>query len=85
MIILEGLTAVHRSKECFWKLYSKPGTNGIVFSEVFFSSSGNLTNCAKTTLKAEGPLAFYKGAIPRMATQGPLFGIALLAFEIQKW
>lgn len=46
---------------------------------------GNLTNCAKTTLQAEGPLAFYKGAIPRMATQGPLFGIALLAFEIQKW
>jgi len=46
---------------------------------------GNLTNCAKQTMQAEGPLAFYKGAIPRMATQGPLFGIALLAFEIQKW
>lgn len=46
---------------------------------------GNLTNCAKLTFQNEGPFAFYKGAIPRMATQGPLFGIALAAFELQKW
>jgi len=46
---------------------------------------GNLTNCAKQTWKQEGFWAFYKGAIPRMATQGPLFGIALTAFELQKW
>jgi len=46
---------------------------------------GNLRNCAKVTLQNEGPFAFYKGAIPRMATQGPLFGIALAAFELQKW
>jgi len=46
---------------------------------------GSLSNCAILTLKNEGPLAFYKGAIPRMVTQGPLFGIALAAFELQKW
>merc|ERR1719499_628009 len=46
---------------------------------------GNLTNCATTTFKTEGFFAFYKGAIPRMSTQGPLFGIALAAFELQKW
>jgi len=46
---------------------------------------GNLTNCAKITFQNEGPLAFYKGAVPRMTTQGPLFGIALAAFELQKW
>ena len=42
-------------------------------------------NCAKVTMQNEGPFAFYKGAVPRMATQGPLFGIALAAFELQKW
>jgi len=46
---------------------------------------GNLVNCAKMTLANEGAFAFYRGAIPRMATQGPLFGIALAAFELQKW
>jgi len=46
---------------------------------------GNLVNCAKVTMQNEGPFAFYKGAVPRMATQGPLFGIALAAFELQKW
>ena len=28
--------------------------------------------------------ALFKGAIPRMSVTAPLFGIALLAFEIQK-
>jgi len=46
---------------------------------------GNLRNCAVVTFTNEGPLAFYKGAFPRMVTQGPLFGIALAAFELQKW
>jgi len=45
---------------------------------------GTLYNTAALTMKSDGPFAFYKGAVPRMATQGPLFGIALAAFEIQK-
>lgn len=35
-------------------------------------------------VKEEGPMALYKGAIPRMVVVGPLFGITLLAFEAQK-
>jgi Mitochondrial carrier protein len=35
-------------------------------------------------LKEEGVLALYKGAVPRMVVVGPLFGLALLAFEKQK-
>jgi hypothetical protein len=30
----------------------------------------------------EGAKAFLTGAVPRMAVQGPLYGIALLSFEI---
>lgn len=46
---------------------------------------GSQGNCAKTILAEEGFGAFYKGAVPRMMVQGPLFGIALMAFELQKW
>jgi len=46
---------------------------------------GTMPNVAIQTWKNEGLLAFYKGAIPRMVTQGPLFGIALAAYELQKW
>jgi len=46
---------------------------------------GSIGNCFKKTLETEGVFALYKGAIPRMVTQGPLFGIALSAFELQKW
>lgn len=46
---------------------------------------GNLINVFKVTMSNEGPLALYKGMIPRMVTQGPLFGIALAAFELTKW
>jgi len=46
---------------------------------------GSISNCFRETLRNEGVFAFYKGAIPRMVTQGPLFGIALTAFELQKW
>jgi len=46
---------------------------------------GTLGNCLRQTLKNEGVFALYKGMIPRMVTQGPLFGIALAAFELQKW
>lgn len=45
---------------------------------------GSIGNCFKQTLKNEGVRALYKGALPRMVTQGPLFGIALAAFELQK-
>jgi len=46
---------------------------------------GNLLNVFKTTIGNEGLLALYKGVIPRMVTQGPLFGIALASFELTKW
>jgi len=46
---------------------------------------GTVRNCLVVTLKNEGLFALYKGAVPRMVTQGPLFGIALAVFEIQKW
>jgi hypothetical protein len=32
----------------------------------------------------EGARGFLKGAAERMAIQAPLYGIALLAFELQK-
>lgn len=35
-------------------------------------------------LLQEGPKALFKGAVPRMIVQAPLFGIALMAFEVQK-
>ena len=41
-------------------------------------------DCFSTILRDEGAGAFFKGAVPRMSTSAPLFGIALLAFEIQK-
>jgi hypothetical protein len=31
-----------------------------------------------------GPRTFFKGAVERMAIQAPLYGVALLAFELQK-
>lgn len=31
-----------------------------------------------------GPRMFFKGAVERMAIQAPLYGVALLAFELQK-
>jgi len=46
---------------------------------------GSVSNCLKEILRNEGPRALYKGALPRMLTQGPLFGIALAAFELQKY
>lgn len=40
--------------------------------------------CARLILQEEGIGAFYKGAVPRMLVQAPLFAVALLAFEVQK-
>jgi len=40
-------------------------------------------DCAKRLYREGGVGAFFRGALPRMAVQGPLYGIALLSFEIQ--
>lgn len=44
----------------------------------------SIPQCAATVLKEEGIAAFWKGVVPRMAVQAPMFGIALMAFELQK-
>jgi solute carrier family 25 aspartate/glutamate transporter 12/13 len=41
-------------------------------------------DCAKQVYAEGGMRAMFKGAGPRMAVQAPLFGIALLVFEVQK-
>lgn len=41
-------------------------------------------DCGRKIVKEEGVTALYKGSLNRMMVQAPLFGIALLAFEIQK-
>ena len=38
----------------------------------------------KKILKTEGLKGLYKGAVPRMCVQAPLFSIACTAFELQK-
>jgi hypothetical protein len=35
-------------------------------------------------IENEGASALFAGVVPRMAVVGPLFGITLLAFEMQK-
>jgi solute carrier family 25 aspartate/glutamate transporter 12/13 len=45
---------------------------------------GNMANCFKTVLREEGVGALFAGCIPRMCVVAPLFGIALLSFELQK-
>ena len=45
---------------------------------------GGVRECFATMLREEGHGALFKGAGPRMAISAPLFGIALLAFELQK-
>eukprot|EP01134_Creolimax_fragrantissima_P001031 CFRG1031T1 len=44
----------------------------------------SIRECFSTTVKNEGRMALFKGAVPRMMVTGPLFGVALLAFELQK-
>ena len=43
-----------------------------------------VVDCVKKVYAEEGMGAFFKGAVPRMSVSAPLFGIALLAFEMQK-
>lgn len=40
--------------------------------------------CARTLYANGGVRALWKGAVPRMIVVGPLFGITLLAFQLQK-
>ncbi|OQR95688.1 Mitochondrial Carrier (MC) Family [Thraustotheca clavata] len=41
-------------------------------------------DCFQKVYAAEGASALFKGVVPRMMVQAPLFGITLLAFEVQK-
>ena len=41
-------------------------------------------DCFKRTVATEGYTSLFKGSLPRMMVTAPLFGIALLAFELQK-
>eukprot|EP00038_Savillea_parva_P023268 m.40229 g.40229 ORF g.40229 m.40229 type:complete len:311 (-) comp5938_c0_seq1:294-1226(-) len=43
-----------------------------------------IRDCYTRTVQNEGYTALFKGAVPRMSVTAPLFGIALLAFEMQK-
>jgi len=45
---------------------------------------GGIVGCYRTIVEQEGYAALYKGVGPRMAVVAPLFGISLLAFEVQK-
>jgi solute carrier family 25 aspartate/glutamate transporter 12/13 len=44
----------------------------------------SIADCYTRTVKEEGYSALFKGSVPRMSVTAPLFGIALLAFELQK-
>lgn len=43
-----------------------------------------MVDCVRKIVSANGPTALMKGAGPRMMVQAPLFGITLVAFELQK-
>jgi solute carrier family 25 aspartate/glutamate transporter 12/13 len=45
---------------------------------------GGIAGCFRSIVQNEGPAALFKGVGPRMAVVAPLFGISLLAFEVQK-
>lgn len=44
----------------------------------------DMQTCFRMVLKEEGVSALFKGSVPRMCVVAPLFGIALLSFEMQK-
>ncbi|KAJ2707286.1 mitochondrial aspartate-glutamate transporter agc1, partial [Coemansia spiralis] len=43
-----------------------------------------LVDCASRILQTEGPRAFFKGTVPRCLTTAPLFGIALMMYDLQQ-
>lgn len=45
--------------------------------------TNGLVDCTKRLYAEGGYRVFFRGAFPRMAVQGPLYGIALLFFELQ--
>jgi solute carrier family 25 aspartate/glutamate transporter 12/13 len=52
--------------------------------QVEHSPYTSLHQCARAVWREGGPRTFFKGAVERMAIQAPLYGVALLAFELQK-
>ena len=44
----------------------------------------NIMGALKTILKEEGSVALRQGMVPRMCVVSPLFGITLVAYELQK-
>lgn len=40
-----------------------------------------IADCFRKVYKAEGPLAFFKGVVPRVVRSSPQFGVTLLAYE----
>lgn len=45
---------------------------------------GGLVGVLKTTVSQEGYVALFKGAGPRVIAIGPLFGIAMVVYDLQK-
>ncbi|KAJ2550057.1 mitochondrial aspartate-glutamate transporter agc1 [Coemansia sp. RSA 1933] len=43
-----------------------------------------LGDCASRIMRTEGPSAFFKGVVPRCLTMAPLFGIALMMYDLQQ-
>ncbi|KAJ1723648.1 mitochondrial aspartate-glutamate transporter agc1 [Coemansia erecta] len=43
-----------------------------------------VVDCATRIMKSEGPAAFFKGTVPRCLTMAPLFGIALMMYDMQQ-
>ncbi|KAJ2688193.1 mitochondrial aspartate-glutamate transporter agc1 [Coemansia spiralis] len=43
-----------------------------------------VVDCAKRIMSTEGPRAFFKGTVPRCLTMAPLFGIALMMYDMQQ-
>eukprot|EP01121_Diplochlamys_sp_Union-15-3_P006136 TRINITY_DN16648_c0_g1_i1.p1 TRINITY_DN16648_c0_g1~~TRINITY_DN16648_c0_g1_i1.p1 ORF type:complete len:138 (-),score=25.21 TRINITY_DN16648_c0_g1_i1:55-468(-) len=41
-----------------------------------------IVDCFWKILKSEGPLAFFKGVVPRIFRSSPQFGVTLLAYEM---
>ncbi|KAJ2054849.1 mitochondrial aspartate-glutamate transporter agc1 [Coemansia sp. S2] len=43
-----------------------------------------VVDCATRIMSTEGPRAFFKGTVPRCLTMAPLFGIALMMYDMQQ-
>ena len=45
---------------------------------------GNVIGVAQETMAKEGPSALFRGVLPRVAAIGPLFGVAVMIYDVQK-